>query len=213
MISRDNFIKNHTYRFFDLQDEMREYAEKNHVPIISLDSLDFLISMVKINKPKKIIEFGTAIAYSTIAMAVNSSEETQIISFERNQKRYEMAIKNIKRAGLSSRIKVYNIDAFESKEIIDSTKFDMVFIDAAKGQYKFFFDLVFESLNSGGIIVSDNLFHKDMILEEDIKKIEKRQRTIYRRMTEYIEFLKNENSEYYSSILPIGDGMAVTYKY
>lgn len=211
MKSRNDFIKEKTFDIYEGQNFLEEYAKENMVPIISKESLDFLITLIKIKKPKKIIEFGTAIGYSAISMAMQCND-IEVLSFERNQKRYEVALENIKKFNLQNRIKVYNIDATDSKKIFENKKFDMAFIDAAKGQYKIFFDLVFDNINNEGIIVSDNLFHKDIVLERDIKKVEKRQRTIYRRMNDYIKFLKNENNNFFTSILPIGDGIAVTYK-
>ncbi len=206
------YIINKTFDFIPIQYEMEAYAAEHHVPIISRDSLDLVVSLLKIKRPKKILEFGTAIGYSAILMASNVETDARIFSFERNEKRYETAVKNIKKAGLENSIFVYNEDATKSSKTLEDKEFDFVFIDAAKGQYKAFFDLVFDKVTPGGVIVSDNIFHKGLVCLQDINSVEKRQRTIYRRMNEYLDFLKSENDDFFTSLIPIGDGIAITYK-
>ena len=87
-----------------------------------------------------------------------------------------------------------------------------MFIDAAKGQYRLFFDMAFPHVSKGGVMVSDNMFHKGIVFEEHISRVEKRQRTIYKRMRAYIDFLKKDNDLFFSTLLPVGDGVAITYK-
>ena len=180
MITRNEFIRNNTFDFFDEQKDLELFAKENNVPIISKESLDFLIAVIKITKPKKIIELGTAIGYSAICMALQY-DDIEVISFERNVEMYNLAIQNIEKLGLTNRIRVYNIDITDAKEIIDKEKYDLAFIDAAKGQYRVFFDLIFECINSGGTIISDNLFSKDIVLESNIENIPQKNRTIYKR--------------------------------
>lgn len=207
------YIESKTTPFFDMQIEMEKYAQEYNIPIVSRDSLDLLISIVKIRKPKAILEFGTAIGYSTIAMASQSDIDTQIISFERDPVRYEEALKNIKKMGMEDRITVYNVDPLVDSSMLSNQKFDLVFVDAAKGQYRAFFDLIFDNVFPYGIIISDNIFHKGMVIQEDISLIEKRYRTIYKRMKDYLIFLKHENKNFFTTLVPIGDGIAITYKY
>lgn len=206
------FIENKTFSFFSVQEEMEEYAVREHIPIISRDSLDLLISMVRIRQPKRVFEFGAAIAYSTIAMAVNMPSDSQIITIERDEERYRKACEYIQRMNLQDRIQIHCIDAKDAMDIIRKEPFDLVFIDAAKAQYQLFFDMIFEQVSSGGIIVSDNIFHKEVILEKSEETVEKRQRTIYRRMNKYIDFLKQKEANYFTSLVPIGDGIAITSK-
>ncbi len=208
-----DFIIKHTFPFFEYQLEMEEYAHKNHVPIISRDSLDTLLALIKIQKPKKILELGTAIGYSSIAMALSMPLDGQIISMERNLARFDEAKSNISKMNLDDKITVHIIDATRAAEIVaENAPYDFVFIDAAKGQYQLYFDMVFPYVNDGGLLVSDNIFHKGLVFEEDISKVEKRQRTIYRRMRDYLNFLKSDNTDFYTALLPIGDGLAITYK-
>lgn len=207
----ENFIIERTYSDSELQSEMEVYAKENHVPIISRDSLGVLTNIIRISKPNTILEFGTAIGYSSIMMMAALEGMVTIHSFERNLKRYETALENIKKSGYEN-INVYNLDATTAYELLHNQNFDMVFIDAAKGQYQLFFDMVYDKVNPGGIIISDNIFHKGMVCEIDIQNVERRQRTIYRRMNDYLDFLTSPNDKFYSCLIPIGDGMAITYK-
>lgn len=206
------YIKNKTFSFCALQEEMEAYAKEHHVPIISRDSLDFLVLLLKLRKPKRILEFGTAIGYSAIIMASVLDKDTKIVTIERNQLRYDTALENIKKAGLEEVIEVYFMDALEAREAVQDKTFDFVFIDAAKGQYKLFFDLAYDLVVPSGVIVSDNVFHKGMVCIPDIVDVDRRQRTIYKRMNDYVTFLKKDNNGFFSSLVPIGDGLAITYK-
>lgn len=206
------YINYKTHEISELQLEMEMYAKENVVPIVSRDTLALLKSVVEIKKPKKILEFGTAIGYSSIMLCATLKGECEITSLERNEKRYNKALENIAKSGFKEQIKVNHIDALESKEIIEKNTYDLVFIDAAKGQYQLFFDMVYNNVESGGIIISDNIFHKAMVCEPEILNVHRRQRTIYRRMNDYLDFLTKTNDEFYTSLVPIGDGLAITYK-
>lgn len=206
------YIIEKTYEDFELQLEMESYAKENVVPIVSRDTLALIKTMLELKKPKNILEFGTAIGYSSIMMCNTLKSECKITTVERNEKRYLKAIENIKKAGYENHITVVHNDALESEEILKMQTYDMVFIDAAKGQYKLFFDMVYENVVSDGIIISDNIFHKAMVCQKDIADVERRQRTIYRRMNEYLDFLTKPNEKFCTSLIPIGDGLAITYK-
>lgn len=212
MNKTDEFIIKKTFPFFPLQLEMEDYAREHHVPIISRDSLDFLISILKLKKPKSVLEFGTAIGYSSIVMASHLEKDARILTFERNVPRFNLALENIKKANFENMIEVCNMDATEADGYLTDKKFDLVFIDAAKGQYQLFFDLAYDLVEPGGVIVSDNIFHKGVVFEEDVMQVDKRQRTIYKRMNAYLDFLKTKNSDFFTSLIPIGDGIALTYK-
>ncbi len=206
------YIIEKTYEDFELQLEMESYAKENVVPIVSRDTLAFIKTMLELKKPKTILEFGTAIGYSSIMMCHTLKADCKITTVERNEKRYLKAIENIKRAGYENNISVVHTDALDAAEILKMQTYDMVFIDAAKGQYKLFFDMVYENVVSDGIIISDNIFHKAMVCQKDIANVERRQRTIYRRMNEYLDFLTKPNEKFCTSLMPIGDGLAITYK-
>lgn len=189
--------------------EMEEYAEENHVPIIEPESAQFLKMMIVMNKPKRILEIGTAIAYSAIIMVETMGEGSKVTTLERNEKRYNEALKNIEKRGFEDNIEVLYGDAKESllKLRENEEKYDMIFVDAAKGKYMEFFEIARDMLNKGGIIVSDNVLYKGMIATDELA--EKRKKTIIRRMRDYLTYISDEE-KFDTAILPIGDGVAIT---
>ncbi|SFE74312.1 O-methyltransferase [Peptostreptococcus sp. D1] len=187
---------------------MEIYAEENSVPIIHKEVSELLKVILKIHKPKRILEIGCAIGYSSIFFANVLNNDVEIITTERNPIMLEKAYENIKKAGLSDKIKILVGDAEETLKDIDGD-FDMVFIDAAKGQYKLFFDIVFDKVKNGGIIISDNILYKGMIASDDF--VVKRKKTIVKRMRDYLDYICHQ--EFLdTSIIPIGDGVAISYK-
>ena len=116
-----------------------------------------------VNRPKRILEVGTAIGFSTLLMCEYGPEDLEIVTIENYEKRIPIAKENFRRVGREAQITLLEGDAGQIlKELEDS--FDMIFMDAAKGQYKLFFDMVFDRVNPGGIIISDNIFHKSLSL-------------------------------------------------
>lgn len=187
--------------------EMERYAEANNVPIIESDSIDFIKKYIKLNDVKKILEIGTAIGYSAIQMA-SSSDDVEITTIERDEKNYREAVKNVNACGLDRRIEIVFNDALDVN--LAGFKYDLIFIDAAKGQYIKFFEKFENYLTPSGIIITDNLkFHglvenKDSIESKNVlglvNKIEK-----------YIDFL-NENEEFTTKFYDIGDGISVSFR-
>ncbi len=187
--------------------EMERYAEANNVPIIERDSIEFVNKYIQMNGVKKILELGTAIGYSAILMA-NASEDVEITTIERDEKRYREAVKNVNKVGLDKRIEIVFNDALEVN--LAGFKYDLIFIDAAKGQYIKFFEKFENYLNPGGIIITDNLkFHG---LVQNKEKIESRNvRGLVTKIEKYIEFLKG-NEEFITRFYDIGDGLSVSFK-
>ena len=187
--------------------EMERYAEANNVPIIERDSIEFVNKCILMNGVKKILELGTAIGYSAILMA-NASEDVEITTIERDEKRYREAVKNVNKVGLDKRIEIVFNDALEVN--LAGFKYDLIFIDAAKGQYIKFFEKFENYLNPGGIIITDNLkFHG---LVQNKEKIESRNvRGLVTKIEKYIEFLKG-NEEFVTRFYDIGDGLSVSFK-
>lgn len=188
----------------DLIKEMKEYAEDNNVPIITDEGIDYIRNYIKENNIKKILEVGAAIGYSSILMAL-TDEEITITTIERDEKRYLEAVKNIKKFHLQERITLLYKDAFDVE--LDE-EFDLVFIDAAKAQNTKFFEKFSKNLAKQGTIITDNMnFHG---LVEDESKIESRNlRALIRKVKAYHEFLEN-NEDYKTEFLNIGDGLAVS---
>ena len=187
--------------------EMERYAEANNVPIIERDSIEFVNKYIQMNGVKKILELGTAIGYSAILMA-SASEDVEITTIERDEKRYREAVKNVNKVGLDKRIEIVFNDALEVN--LAGFKYDLIFIDAAKGQYIKFFEKFENYLNPGGIIITDNLkFHG---LVQNKEKIESRNvRGLVTKIEKYIEFLKG-NEEFVTRFYDIGDGLSVSFK-
>ena len=206
------YINHKTYASSEIQIDMELYAKDNVVPIVTRDTLALIKVLAEIKKPYRILEFGTAIGYSSIMLCKALNGNCMITTIERNENRYNKAVEYVEKSGYKDRIEIVNIDALEAESIVKNSFYDMVFIDAAKGQYKLFFDMVFDRVNPGGIIISDNIFHKSMVCEPEIADVERRQRTIYRRMNDYLEYLTSANENCYTSLVPIGDGLAITYK-
>lgn len=191
----------------DFLKDMRAFAEEKNIPIITKDTEGFMSILLSIHRPRRLLEIGTAIGYSAISFAA-SSNALEIVSIELDDKMYELALKYIADAGLGQRIKIIKGDAREVISNINS-EFDMIFIDAAKGQYKLFFDDSQKLLSPKGIIVSDNVLYKGMTASNEF--LVKRKRTIVKRMREYLKYISN-HPEYETAVLPIGDGIAVSVR-
>ena len=160
------------------------------------------------NEIKTILEIGTAIGYSAIRMAL-VNKNIHIVSIERDQERYIEAVKNIKKFKLDKRITLILGDALDLN--VDLTdKFDMLFIDAAKGQYTKFFNKFSKNIEDDGVIVSDNMNFHGLVNEVDT--IENRNlRQLVTKLKKYITFLE-ENDNYDTKFYKVGDGIAITVK-
>lgn len=188
--------------------ELEDYAEKNHVPIIQPEVGKFIEIIIKMNKVKSILEVGTAIGYSALTFSKAIEGNGKIVSIEKREDMYKLAKENIKRAGHEFEIEVFLGDAKDLLDNIDG-KFDMIFLDAAKGHYLEFFMSCIDKLNDNGIIVSDNVLYKGMIATD--KYVKRRKITIVKRMREYLDYISN-HPRLITSIIPIGDGVALSYK-
>lgn len=189
--------------------ELEIEAEETDVPIIPLEVKSLLTTLLEMKRPKRILEIGTAIGYSAIVMSKYLREDGSIDTIERNPVMMVRAEENIKKAGLEDCITMHKGTAEEILPLLEGP-YDFVFIDAAKGQYKLFFELTKDMLAPEGIIMADNVLHKGMVAKERLD-IPRRQRTIHSRMqTFFHDILHSE--EFKSSVLPIGDGVAICYK-
>lgn len=187
--------------------DMEKFAHENNVPIVHKEVSEMLKVLLKVKKPKKILEVGCAIGYSSILFA-NSVEDVEIITVERNPEMISLAKENIKKANLCDRIKILEGDAEEILKNIEG-EFDVIFLDAAKGQYKLFYDMVIDNLKVGGLLISDNILYKGMVAHDSF--VVKRKKTIVKRMRSYLDYICScENLD--TSIIPIGDGVALSYK-
>ena len=193
----------------DLLKIMEQFAIKNNVPIIEPDVAKLVSVITKIKQPKKILEIGTAIGFSTINMK-NAAPDAKITTIEIDEDTYNIALSNIEKAGYSNDIKCILGDGEDVINILYE-KFDMIFIDAAKGQYLNYFKKGVDLLEPNGIILSDNVLFRGMVADE--KYIQKRHRkiTIVKRLREYLTYITSQEG-LTTSIVPIDDGLAITYK-
>ena len=191
----------------NLIQEMEEYAEKENVPIMQKDGIEFLLNFIKKNSIKSILEVGSAIGYSSIRMALVNDDIT-ITTIEKDKSRYLKAVDNINKSSLDNRIEIINDDALDVD--IDK-KFDLIFIDAAKSKNIDFFEKYKTNLSEKGFIITDNLsFHG--LVDKDINLIESRNvRGLVKKIRKYIEFLK-QNEEFKTEFLSVGDGISISQK-
>lgn len=185
-------------KFNNLISDMERFAKKENVPIMQKEGLEFLISFIKEHDVKSVLEVGTAIGYSTILIkeAVNN-----ITSIERDEKRYDIAVKNVELSNLKN-ITLIKGDALD---INITDKFDLIFIDAAKGKNKEFLDKFKNNLNENGYIIIDNMgFHGLVGKSETIEK--RRLRSLVRKIENFIKYME-EQTEFKVTKIDKGDGL------
>ena len=186
--------------------EMEKYAVLNNVPIIEKKSIAFIMKYIKNNNIKNVLEIGSAIGYSAILMA-SSTQDCVVTTIERDEVRYMECLKNVKKCGMEKKINVVYQDALELN-LSEDLRYDLIFIDAAKGQYTKFFEKYKYFLNKGGVIITDNInFHGYVGKSDTIES--KNLRQLVGKIENYIEFLKN-NEEFTTEFLNIGDGISVS---
>lgn len=197
----ENFLEASIYaRELFIDDEeilsIKEKALDDNVPIITDEVLAYMIYMIKLLKPKNGLEIGTAVGYSTYYL----SKYMKTTTIEIDEERYNIAKENLK----GRNVDMYLGDALEVLPSIDQ-KFDFIFIDAAKGKYKDFFNLCYEKLSDNGLIFIDNLLFRGYVTGDEYPK---RYRTIVRNLKEFIKYLR----EYNFVLLPFGDGVGLVRK-
>ena len=191
--------------FQDKLEIIKEKALKEHIPIIMDDTLQEIEKRMLQNKPTKILEIGTAVGYSSICFSKFLSENGKIDTIERDEERVEEAKKNIKEMELEEKINIYVGDAVEILPTLNE-KYDMIFIDAAKGKYPFFLAESLRMLAKNGTIFADNILYNGYVMSDYNKH---KQRTAVRNLREYIAET-TENTLLDTEILEVGDGLAIT---
>lgn len=186
----------------------KSQLEESYAPIVQKSTEQLIVTLLKLIKPARVLEVGTAVGYSAILMADNLPEESTIVTIERYKKHADIAVDNVFESGYEKKIKVIEGEAAEVLHWLDGG-FDFIFLDAAKGQYIEFLPDILRLLNSGGVLLSDNILYHGMIENEE--KVERRKITIVKRLHMYLEeIMTNENLT--TSIIPIGDGVALSVK-
>ena len=189
--------------------ELEMEARRDYVPIIRRETQSLLKVLLQIKRPSRILEVGTAVGFSALLMYTYGPEDCQITTIENYEKRIPIARENFRKAGAEKQITLLEGDA---QEVLKTLKepYDFIFMDAAKGQYIRFFPEILRLLEAGGLLVSDNVLQGGDIIESHFA-VERRNRTIYKRMREYLSVLKN-SEELETAILPLGDGVAISVK-
>ncbi len=190
-------------------ENLRDKALQDNIPIIRRDMQSFLKSMLTLINPDRVLEIGAGVGYSAIFMSEYIKDNAHIDTIESSAKRGALARENIALFNKNNQITLYEADAFE---VIDNLKrgYDLIFMDAAKGQYKAFLPLIVPLLRSGGVLICDNvLFGGDII--ESIYLVERRNRTIHKRMRAFLHEITHTD-ELTTSILPVGDGATFSVK-
>ncbi len=188
---------------------IEQEAREAHVPIIRREMQSFLKVLLMLKKPMRILEVGTAVGFSALLMSDYAPEGCRITTIENYEKRIPIARENFRRAGRESQIELIEGDASEVLKTLEGS-YDFVFMDAAKGQYIHYLPSVLRLLAEGGCLVSDNVMQDGDVIESRFA-VERRNRTIHARMREYLYELKH-NEELVTSIIPLGDGVAVSVK-
>lgn len=193
----------------DILDAVEKEALAAFVPIVRKEMQSFLKLILAIKKPVRILEVGTAVGFSAILMAEYAPKNCHITTIENYEKRIPIAKQNFLRAGKEKQITLLEGDA---AEILKQLKepYDFIFMDAAKGQYISFMPEILRLLKPEGILVSDNVLQDGDIIESHFI-VPRRNRTIYKRMREYLYELTH-SEELVTSILPIGDGITLSVK-
>ena len=193
----------------EILETIEKEALETIVPIIRKEMQSFLKVLLSIQKPLKILEVGTAVGFSALLMSEYAPEGCTITTIEKYEKRIPIARENFKRAGKEEVITLLEGDALEILKGLQES-YDFIFMDAAKAQYIYYMPEVIRLLGKGGILVSDNVLQDGDIIESRFA-VERRNRTIHSRMREYLYALKHEE-RLLTSIIPLGDGVAVSVK-
>ena len=180
-------------------EEIEQQAHTDGVPIIRKEMESFLRVMLTITKPKRILELGTAVGYSAILMSEAIEKDASIITIENYEKRIVQARDNFKKA-----------DKEDAITMLEGDSFDFVFMDAAKAQYIHFLPEVMRLMKKGAVLITDNVLQEGDIIQSKYV-VRRRDRTIHKRMREYLEVVKN-HPELETTIVPIGDGITISVK-
>ena len=190
-------------------DEIRSSALQDNVPIIRMEMGSLLRFLLTLRRPSSILEVGTAVGYSALFMSEYMPENCHITTIEKYEKRIPIARENFSRAAVADRITLLEGDALEIMKSLEEP-FDFIFMDAAKGQYIHYLPEAIRLLAPEGVLMSDNVLQDGDVIESRFA-VERRNRTIHSRMREYLYELKH-NERLQTSILPLGDGVALSIK-
>ena len=192
--------------------EIEKYAADNHVPIMENGTADILRYTLRSLHPKEVLEIGTAIGYSALFMRECMPEGGHIATIEKIESRYVEAEKNFRKYDADSRITLIKEDAGKAIEKLrdEGLKYEVIFLDAAKGQYPAYLPVLIDLLESGGVLITDNIFHNGAVINSRYA-VNQRDRTIHDRLREYMRDITG-HGDLNTLIIPIDDGVAICQK-
>ncbi len=189
---------------YEYLQEIEKYGRDNKIPILLDESLEFIENILQEKKPKRVLEIGTAIGFSSICFSKFLAPDGRIDTIEIESLRVEQALENIAKVGVEDKIRVLEGDALDILPYLQET-YDVVFIDAAKGKYNEFFEHALRLTKSGSIIIADNVLYKGYVLSDYNKH---KQRTAVNKLRDFIKMvLEDTNLE--AKLYEIGDGLIV----
>lgn|SRR5699024_108735 len=205
-----NQLQKHDSRHPEWIIKLEEEARQEHVPIMEQSGIEFLLQILRLYQPKRILEIGTAIGYSALRMH-EVLPNASIVTIERDKERYQRAVTNISEYGIYDQFRLILGDAHVEmdKMIQQGMLFDCIFIDASKGQYEKFFEAADVLLKSGGIIITDNVLFRGYVIDDT--DVPKRYANMVKKLRRYNDMLYT-NPKYISNIVPVGDGVAISIK-
>lgn len=204
----EQYIRNTLKPFDGYLKEIYEHAEKEGVPVAKLETVRALGVILALKKPKSILELGSAVGFTSAFFASYLDMNGFIDTVECDVDMVETAKKNIKKLGLEGTVRVIYAEAMDYLKNIDK-KYDMIFIDAAKGQYERYFDICSNLLNDNGVIIADNVLYRGMVAKAD--KIPHRQNTLVERLRSFLDKI-TKDERFDTSILSVGDGLSISVK-
>lgn len=202
----ENVLNNFSKQCDERLKKIEDFARENYIPVMLDQTANLICTLVKLYKPKRILEIGTAIGYSGSIMLLNS--DATLVTYEKLEQSYNMAKSNFEMMGLTNRVTQRLGDAKDLLEKEEGT-FDFIFLDGPKGQYLFYLPILDKLLADGGVLVSDNVLFKGMVADEIFTP--KKHRTIKNNMTTFLHSLK-DNPNYHNTLLNVGDGVMISIK-
>lgn len=202
---REFILSNINLNISDQLKKIEEESLKSSIPIIDREVQNFMNILLTMNKPKRILEFGTAVGFSALFMYEQLNGDVSITTMERDEERIKKAKENFKLFNCENNITLLEGDCFINVKYLNGT-YDFIFIDSSKSHYEKLFRICIQNLSKNGIIMFDNILYKGMIASDSL--VNKRKKTIIRNMRNFI-YNVTKNGDFLTSILPIGDGVMI----
>lgn len=206
-------IEHYLHQLLPLESEqigqLKKVATETAIPIMEETALNFLLVLIHLKSPKRILEIGTGIGYSAIRMA-EVCPKSKIITIEKDEKRFTKALNNIKKYDKCEQIQVIHQDALHYLTNYHGEKFDFVFIDAAKSKYKQFFQLADQWTDHSASIITDNVLFRGYVINST--STPQRYKRLVNNLRNFNEWLA-KHPDYLTTIVPIGDGVAISVKH